>query len=262
MLRGMIEVTDAHWERIRFHFREERRNERSRGRPPVDTRRVFDAVLWILKTGAQWHLLPEHYPNYKTVHRRYQNWCRTGVWDAVLVDLAKSLRESGEMGGSEAYVDASFARAKGGGPGVGNTKSGKGVKIMSIVDRNGLPLSVTVHEANRHETQLVQLCLDFRVVEDKPDDLVGDKAYDSDPLDEELREQGVEMNAPHRKNRTRPPTQDARRLRRYDRRWVVERFFAWIQWNRRVVTRWEYYVENYLGFVQLSAICLLLKHLP
>jgi IS5 family transposase len=65
--------------------------------------------------------------------------------------------------------------------------------------------------------------------------LIGDRAYDSDPLDEELRNDGIEMIAPHRSNRSKPPTQDRRRLSRYKRRWLVERFFAWIQWQRRIL---------------------------
>ena len=73
---------------------------------------------------------------------------------------------------------------------------------------------------------LVQLSFNFYMTEAKPENLIVDKAYDSDPLDEELREEGVEMAAPHRKNRKRRMTQDGRRLRRYQRRWLVERFFS------------------------------------
>jgi transposase len=60
------------------------------------------------------------------------------------------------------------------------------------------------------------------------------------------------MIAPHRSNRSKPPTQDRRRLSRYMRRWLVERFFAWIQWQRRILIRWEYHAHNFLGFVQLA----------
>jgi hypothetical protein len=78
--------------------------------------------------------------------------------------------------------------------------------------------------------------------------MIGDRAYDSDPLDEEMRKDRIEMIAPHRTNRCKPPTQDRRRLRRYMRRWLVERFFAWIQWQRRILVRWEYHTQNFLGF--------------
>ena len=67
------------------------------------------------------------------------------------------------------------------------------------------------------------------------------------------------MIAPHRKNRKRRKTQDGRPLRRYARRWKVERFFAWLQWQRRIVTRWEYYPKNFLGFVQLASLLILFK---
>lgn len=100
---------------------------------------------------------------------------------------------------------------------------------MAIVDRHGLPLSVSTHAANHHEVTLVQLSFDFYMTEAKPKNLIGDKAYDSDQLDEALKQEGIEMIAPHKQNCVRPKTQDGRRLRRHERRWLVERFFAWIQ---------------------------------
>ena len=83
--------------------------------------------------------------------------------------------------------------------------------------RHGLPLSVSTHAANHHEVRLVRLCFDFYMIEAKPENLIGDRAYDSDPLHEELRRDGIEMIAPHRANRSKPPTQDRRRLTRYMR---------------------------------------------
>ena len=118
--------------------------------------------------------------------------------------------------------------AKGGGAEIGPTKRGKGLKIMAIVDRHGLPLSVSTHAANHHEVRLVQLCFDFYMIEAKPESLIGDRAYDSDPLDNDLRKDGIEMIAPHRSNRRKCATQDGRQLRRYARRWLIQRFFAWI----------------------------------
>ncbi len=83
-----------------------------------------------------------------------------------------------------------------------------------------------------------------------PDRLIGDRAYDSDGLDERLREErGIELIARHRSNRRRPKTQDGRPLRRMRRRWRVERLFAWLQNYRRLVTRYERHAENFLGFV-------------
>lgn len=255
----MVRLTDEDWERIRGHFPEENIPDGRPGRKPIATRRVLEAVLWILNTGAQWHMLPQSYPNYKTVHRRFQEWCKRDILRTVLTDLANALRERGTLDEREAFIDAMFSSAKGGGEEIGPTKRGKGVKIMGIVDRNGLPLAVSTHAANHHEVTLVQLSFDFYMIEAKPENLIGDRAYDSDKLDDELRQDGVEMIAPHRKNRKRRKTQDGRRLRRYERRWLVERFFAWLQWQRRILVRWEYYAANFLGFIQLACISILLR---
>ena len=79
---------------------------------------------------------------------------------------------------------------------------------------------------------MVQLSFDIYTIEAKPQNLIGDRAYDSDPLDEELRNEGTEMIAPHRNNQKRRKTQDGRRLRGYQRRWLVERFLR--SFNGRV----------------------------
>jgi transposase len=97
-------------------------------------------------------------------------------------------------------------------------------------------------------------------LDELPERLIGDKAYDSDALDEQLNEYGVEMISPNRSNRKKK-TQDGRPLRRYRGRWKVERLFAWMQNYRRLVTRWEYHIENFLGFVQLACLLMLLKHI-
>lgn len=255
----MLKLPDAHWERIRHHFPEEHCPDDRRGRKPTPARQILEGVLWILNTGAQWQMLPQCYPNYKTVHRRFQQWCRSEVLRHILVELANTLREETTLDLRDCFIDASFAPAKGGGEQIGLTKRGKGVKILAIVDRHGLPLSVSTHAANHHEVTLVQLSFDFYMLEAKPEKLIGDRAYDSDELDKDLAQQGIEMIAPHRVNRRKRRTQDGRRLHRYERRWLVERFFAWIQWHRRLLIRGEYYAENFLGFVQLASMLVLLK---
>jgi transposase len=84
---------------------------------------------------------------------------------------------------------------------------------------------------------------------------IGDRAYDSDPLDRALARLGVELIAPHRRNHR--ATQDGRPLRRYRRRWKIERLNAWLQNYRRVLVRHDYYLANYTGFVHLACILIL-----
>ncbi len=132
---------------------------------------------------------------------------------------------------------------------------------MAIADRHGLPIAVRVTSASPHESKLVEDTLRQRYVSGLPERMIGDRGYDSDPLDERLqREQGVELIAPNRKNKRRR-SQDRRPLRRYLRRWKIERLFAWLKNYRRLTSRWERYAVNFLGMVQLGCVLILLRHL-
>jgi transposase len=131
---------------------------------------------------------------------------------------------------------------------------------MAVADRHGLPVSVCVENASPHEVRLALSTLLQIVVPDPPQNLIGDNAYDSDRLDIELRYYGIELIAPHRSNR-RWKTQDRRRLRRYRRRWKIERLFAWLQNFRRVAIRYERYTDNFLGMLHLACCFILLRHL-
>jgi transposase len=132
---------------------------------------------------------------------------------------------------------------------------------MAIADRHGLPLGIWVGSATPHEVTLVETTLDNLLVEEAPEKLIGDKAYDSDKLDERLaQERGIELIAPHKSNRKKPKTQDGRKLRRYKNRWRIERLFAWLQSFRRLVTRYEYHLDNFFGFARLACIIILLRH--
>ncbi len=144
---------------------------------------------------------------------------------------------------------------------MGKTKRGKGTKIMAFSDGSSVPLALYTESASPHEVTLVEATLASAFLKEKPQRLVGDRAYDSDPLDETLKEQGVEMIAPHRRNRKKRKTQDGRKLRRYKRRWKVEGLFAWLGNFRRLVIRYESRVENYLGFVRLGCMMILLRYL-
>ena len=143
---------------------------------------------------------------------------------------------------------------------MGKTKRGKGTKIMGLTDAGGLPIAVDATSASPHEITLVDGILDACFLENVPDKVIGDKAYDSDTLDKRLaKERNVEMIAPHKRNRRRQPTQDGRTLRRYKKRWKVERLFAWLQNFRRLVVRYEYHLENFLAMIQLGCIVILLR---
>ena len=138
------------------------------------------------------------------------------------------------------------------------------MKVEVVVDATGIPLGVATDAANVPETilagaALVDIPSEIPVPFGVP--LVADRAYDSDPLRERLANDGFILIAPHRKNRTKPKTTDGRRLRRYKRRYIVERTFAWMHSYRRVVTRFERHQFMYDGFVHLACAFIALNRL-
>ena len=133
---------------------------------------------------------------------------------------------------------------------------------MVIADKKSLPVAVSVGSASPSENTLVEATINARYTKTIPTLPIGDKAYDSDPLDQYLKATyAVGLIAPHKANRVKAKTQDGRQFRRYKKRWKIERFNAWVQNYRRVTIRWEYKLANYTGFVQLACLLILLRNM-
>jgi len=161
-----------------------------------------------------------------------------------------------------------FRSGKKRGCGVGKTKRGKGTKWMVVVDGRGLPLGNYLHSTSPAEVKLAETTLaTIRVgrshhsgrPRQKPMRVIADKAYDSDPLRERLRQRGIELICPHKKNRVRPATQDGRVLRRYQRRWIVERTNAWLGNFRRLVVRYDRSLTIYGAFFHIACLMIVLR---
>lgn len=144
---------------------------------------------------------------------------------------------------------------------MGNTKRGKGTKLMLLVDGEGVPLGIHLAAANQAEVNLVEDLLDFTTADRCPQRLLYDRAADSDPLRERLKQQRIDLICPHRKNRKRPKTQDGRSLRRYRLRYKVERTIGWLFNDRRLVVRYERLDHLFLGFAQLACMMTVVRKL-
>ena len=107
-----MDLTDEQWAVLEPLLPRRRRPHHRRGRPWQDARAVLNGILWILRTGAPWHDLPNRYPPYQTCHRRFQQWQRDGTLTRLLHRLAEDLRDRGKIDLSETFIDASFSSAK------------------------------------------------------------------------------------------------------------------------------------------------------
>ena len=154
------------------------------------------------------------------------------------------------------------------GPKVGKTKRGKGTKWMVVVDGEGVPLGKQLYSASPNEVRLAEETLaSVRVTRrhrggrprQKPRRVIADRAYDSDPLRQRLAARGIELVAAHRGNRSKPRTQDGRALRRYKRRWKVERTIAWLGNFRRLVVRYERSDTIYEAFFNIACFMIVLR---
>ena len=229
-------------------------------RPPTDKRKAVVGIFWILDNGAKWKDLPRAFGSKSAVHRCFKRWVEAGVFEAIMRDAGRLVEERGAYRLYECFIDGTFSKARGGGDGIGCTKAGKGVNIMVLVDARGLPVAVDTCSASPHESRLVQQLFDWMLTEETPERVIGDKAFDSDELDEELAADGIELIASHRRSR-RPEnvTQDGRPLRRYRRRFTVERTIAWFQHFRRLCIRWEKSTTLFQGYLHFACSIMLLR---
>jgi transposase len=255
----MLQLTEKELDWICDHLPDPPRSPLG-GRPCADKRRVVAGIFWILDNGAKWKDLPAEFGSKSTAHRWFTKWVQAGAFEAIMREAGSCVEQQGGYRLYECFIDASFSKAKGGGGGIGCTRVGKGVKIMVLVDARGLPVAIDTAPANQAENRLVQQLFDFMLPNQLPERVIGDKAYDSDALGDELAEKGIELISPHRSNR-RPEnkTQDGRPLRRYKRRWTVERTIAWLQNFRRLCIRWERSAVLFQGFLHFTCALMLLK---
>jgi putative transposase of IS4/5 family DUF4096 len=154
---------------------------------------VFDGVLFVLRTGCAWAALPRDDPPRSTCQDRLPLGIESGVFAAVLSDLAADLQAGDLRDLRECFLDGSFAPAQRGAA-VGQTKKGQGSQIRAVVEAHGLPVAVpsTAPPRTRSNGWNKHGLLAPRM---------GDKAEDSDRPDADLAPAGIEWIAPHRKSR-------------------------------------------------------------
>jgi transposase len=127
-----MDLTDEQWYVVKLFIPLPVKRPDGRGRPRVHGRAVLNGILWIMRTGAAWQDLPDRYPSPATCHRRFQAWCRTGIFEKILDALAQDLEARGKLDLSECFIDATFVPAKKGASAWARPSGAKAVKSWQL----------------------------------------------------------------------------------------------------------------------------------
>lgn len=257
-------VTDELWDLLQpLLLPPKPRRFRYPGRKPLDDRKALTGILFVLKTGIPWEDLPAEMGcgSGMTCWRRLAAWQQAGVWFRLHQVLLRQLDDAGKIDWSRAAIDSTFARAFGGveESGPNPTDRGRpGVKQHALVDAHGIPLAGEVTPANVPEIKELLPLVDSAGPLDeatgepqhRPEQVHGDRAYDSEPHREELRDRGIEPKLAKRR------TEHGSGLGKY--RWVVERFMSWLHGFRkeRFVTEKSQEMQFAFFNLALALICM------
>jgi transposase len=254
-------IRDVDWERIKDLLPGQ---AGQRGVTAKDNRLFIDAVLWIAKTGAPWRDLPERFGNWNSVWRRFDRWARKGVWRKVFEtlqdpDLEWLILDSTII---RAHPHAAGARKKADGSGgqdeqaLGRSRGGFGTKIHAVVSGLMLPVVLLLSAGQEADVSYAEKLLDGVSEQAKVASVIADKGYDSKKVVEKVESKGAEAVIPTQSTRKEQRSIDTER---YKDRNLGERFWHKVKQFRRVATRYEKTARNFLAFVQVAAIMVLLR---
>jgi putative transposase len=239
------------------------------GRPRSADRPIFDALIYLARTGAQWEALPQEFPPKSTVHDRLQEWlaygCLEAAWAIVLQAYDDSLGIEWQWQAADGCIVKAplgkrtaegQAQATGANP---TDRSKSGSKRHLLTDGKGIPLAVVLSGANRHARKKLADLLDAKVVEAPSSAVVEpqlclDRGYDYDDCHQAAVVRGY---VPHIPDKDAPIPAPTAPNRHPPRRWVVEVAHSWFNRFRGVLIRWAKSAESYLGFIQIAA-CLII----
>jgi len=136
------------------------KNKNRVGRPEFDNKKAFNGIIFVLKTGIQWHNLPEKYDCSSTAHGKFMRWCRLGIFQKMIVKAREYYRRRNSKNIWYAFdtlvKKGSFAKYGGKNP---TDHAKRGVKQTLLVDRKGAPLFVGIAPANQHDSHSTTLII-------------------------------------------------------------------------------------------------------
>ncbi len=216
---------------------------KSRMSARADDRKIMNAIFYVLRTGMPWRDLPERYGPYTTAYNRFNRWSRRGIWKRIFDTLASKSRDSLYLIDSTIVKAHRAASGAKGGRKIRRSASAAAVdpKIHAIVDSKGRPLNFTVTGGQVHDSQVVGDVLD---TPRPPLAVTADKAYDSEKVRQQIKDEGALPVIPSRSTVIKKAYCPKRF---YRRRHKIENYFCRIKDWRRIATRYDKLARNFLA---------------
>jgi transposase len=248
-------VSDAEWAAL---FPILLAHEHTRVGTEERCRAFVNAVLWILRTGAQWRMLPAEYGKWNSIFKRFSRWCEFGIWET----LHKECINFPDL--QTIFIDSTINRAHPCAAGakdsnaedeaLGRSRGGFSTKINAITDALGNPIDFVLTPGQDSDIGQAETLL--ALTPEGAEVFCGDKGYDSDALIEAIEARGMEAVIPPRSNRTEPRECN---WFIYKERHLIECFFNKIKHYRRIFSRFEKRARNYMGFLRLVSALIWLR---
>jgi putative transposase len=229
-----------------------------KGHNRADLRRVFDGIIFRLRSGCQWNQLPKEYGSDRTIHRHFQKWCHLGIFERIWACLIQHCDELGAVKWDWQSVDCALGKARSGGELIGpnpTDRGKKGVKRSVQVEADGGPISIVIAGANVNDCKLLADTIEVIVVDrpDTPQHLCLDKGYDNPSGRNAV---AATTYIPHIRKIGEEKLDAAGQKKQPARRWVVERTLAWLSKCRGLLVRYDKKALNFLGMLQLACALL------
>jgi transposase len=257
------EITDAFWEKAepllprktRDQSKEYQRKPEG-GRPPLAPRNVLEAIFYVLRTGIQWKALPMEFGVASAIHRYFRCWSEQGFFEVLWVAGLHTYNEVTGINWTWLSADECMTKAPLVQEEVGKippTREKNGSKRPMLVDGAGVPLSLVVTGANRHDLSPLETLLDAIIIErpdifEYPQHLCRDKGHTDEPAREVIVLRGF---IPHIKSRHEERTEKTNTGGYKARRWIVEVSHPWINRFRKLLVHFEKLKSSYRGLLVL-----------